>query len=194
MSLVATSRRARLRTATHASHERLEKISGRLTSPGIYSAYLRAQYRFRAPLEADVARLWPNEWSTFKNTIIAQALLQDVCDVDGAAAAARLERDVIDTACPRAAQASRVASVLGCLYVLEGASLGARLLLIDAKQLGHTSEKGARHLAQQCESGAVWRAFQILLEDAGHVEMNDVEDAAVKAFDLACEAYQLEFS
>ncbi len=53
---------------------------------------------------------------------------------------------------------------LGVLYVTEGASLGAKILVTRARRLGCSDNYGARHLASQAASLASWRRIVDVLE------------------------------
>jgi heme oxygenase len=69
--------------------------------------------------------------------------------------------------------------------VLEGSSLGARLLYRDAQKLGLNATFGARHLAQQSAGFETWRGFQTLLESAEGIELRAAIAAANTAFETA---------
>src|SRR5690606_2299188 len=61
------------------------------------------------------------------------------------------------------------AAAAGLLYVLEGSSLGARLLVRDAARLGYADGRGATFLQGHAGDGANvrWRAFVSALDGAG---------------------------
>ncbi|MFD1744328.1 biliverdin-producing heme oxygenase [Rhizobium helianthi] len=80
-------------------------------------------------------------------------------------------------------------TLLGALYVLEGSSLGARILYVRAKELGLNEEFGARHLAGQAHSDG-FRRFLEILDAAPNVDMNKVVEASRSAFGLAERAFQ----
>jgi heme oxygenase len=53
---------------------------------------------------------------------------------------------------------------MGTLYVLEGSSLGARMIFRHVRQLGLDERHGARHLSKQADAATNWREFLLLLE------------------------------
>lgn len=79
------------------------------------------------------------------------------------------------------------AECLGALYVMEGASMGARVLLIAARRLGLTGQHGARHLSAAASSMHAWRSFVAILEAARCTPADEdrMIDAARRTFDLA---------
>ena len=79
-------------------------------------------------------------------------------------------------------------TLAGVLYVLEGASLGAKLLRRRAAALGLSEAFGARHLAE----GGRDRNWRILLERLEKEETIDIEAAAgasLGAFSLALASF-----
>lgn len=80
------------------------------------------------------------------------------------------------------------AAALGALYVLEGSSLGARLLVRRAGALGYGASDGAAflHAHADGEAGKRWPAFLALLESEHHPGTDAPAcQAAGRAFDLA---------
>ena len=78
--------------------------------------------------------------------------------------------------------------LLGILYVLEGAALGARLLYRDAQALGLSDAYGARHLALQAADTGSWRAFLALLGRSPAFDLEPAASAALATFALAHDA------
>lgn len=162
---------ARLRAATHPTHEVLDRtIMAADPFSGIepYGRYLRMQHALHrdvAPLyaRADLAARVPD----LARRCRLQAAAQDAADLgvalsaDEPAAAAGLPED----------------EALGWLYVVEGSNLGAAFLLKAAKKLGLSETHGARHLAEAPEGRAVqWRAFREALDGASAA---GIDEAAV---------------
>ncbi len=83
------------------------------------------------------------------------------------------------------------AECLGALYVMEGASMGARVLLIAAHRLGLGATHGARHLTAAASSMQHWKTFVALLEAAPGDTASEERliDAARRTFDLAFECF-----
>lgn len=80
-------------------------------------------------------------------------------------------------------------SLLGTLYVLEGSTLGARILYRRANELGLDGTHGARHLHEQAASDGFVRFLQIL-DAAPDVDMNKVIGASDLAFQWAETAFK----
>ena len=81
-----------------------------------------------------------------------------------------------------------VPGVLGTTYVLEGSTLGAKLLYRRAQALGLTDTFAARHLAQQATANR-WVPFLDLLEREPDLDMEAVIHAATVLFELARRAF-----
>lgn len=174
-----SSRRSALRSETAKQHADLETVVGALGSRASYVRYLRGMHAFRAPYESALSDLdWPALFGDWRPTLIAQSLHDDLGDVG----AAPLEA-------VRAIAEMDRSGAFGALYVLEGSSLGARLIYRDAQKLGLTATFGARHLAQQAAGFETWRGFQALLETAEGLEL----PAAVLAANTAFETAKLSF-
>jgi heme oxygenase len=74
--------------------------------------------------------------------------------------------------------------------VLEGASLGARVLIQRAEALGLGASFGARHLALQCNRLNDWRAFLDILEAADGFDIERATSASLAAFAIAADAFE----
>ncbi|MEO3388031.1 biliverdin-producing heme oxygenase [Mesorhizobium sp. CAU 1741] len=86
-------------------------------------------------------------------------------------------------------QFAGLSAQLGALYVLEGSSLGARVLYQRALDLGMTPDFGARALFRQTQDKQRWKRFVALLEHAPDIDFDDARQAALQVFELACTAY-----
>nr|CAD6415447.1 heme oxygenase [Rhizobium sp. Q54] len=80
--------------------------------------------------------------------------------------------------------------LLGMLYVVEGSSLGARVLYRQAQQLGLSGSFGARHLAAQAESVERWREVVRLLEEAPDLNLDSMVEASELVFAAAGHAFE----
>lgn len=148
---------------------------GSFSDLGQYRRYLRALHGFRAPLEREAARALPRfaggtgDW---RPRFVAPAMEADMADLgmtpDRGEDMARPARDG--------------AELMGLLYVLEGASLGARILSARAAGLGLGAEFGARHLALQSHGLDGWRGFLDLLEGLDGFDLPRAAGAANAAF------------
>jgi heme oxygenase (biliverdin-IX-beta and delta-forming) len=173
------SRRSALRSSTAVRHAELETVVGALGSRASYVRYLRGMQAFRAPYEAALSELnWRALWGDWRPTFIAESLLDDLNDIGVAPITSRPFDDTRPVIADRS-------SAFGVLYVLEGSSLGARLLYSEAKKLGLSEAFGARHLARQSSGFETWRGFQALLETAEGLELSCAVQAANRAFEAA---------
>jgi heme oxygenase len=173
----ASTRSKRLKAATQATHDKLDKaiMAGEpFASRERYALFVKVQHGFHRDIEA----------------LYDDATLDDLLpDLKGRRRIALIERDLADLE----AQAPAIAAppvfkagapvdlptALGWLYVAEGSNLGAAFLLKDALKLGLTETFGASHLAGAPEGrGLHWRTFTAALDD---VSLSDENDARVIA-------------
>jgi heme oxygenase len=169
--------RALLRAATAAAHARLDAgMAHGLANDRDYRSYLRGMHAFVAgtvPAVRAHAAGW--EW---RLPDWQDLLARDLQHVDPGARPLAVEAAA--TPCSDAA--------LGALYVIEGSALGARLLLRDARRLGHTQTRGGAFLHEHgADAGAGrWAAFLRLLEDVGrNVDRRATCAGAEDTFQLA---------
>ncbi len=146
--------RSRLRDATTDAHARVDGLlMGGFNNADAYRAYLSGMAAFVAALlpavQAQAATLrWPlPDWNAQLHADLAQAHAEPLNDVTPLAG------------CDRA-------QALGTLYVLEGSSLGARLLVRQAQALGYGRSSGAAflHAHADGEDHQRWPRFLALLE------------------------------
>ncbi len=90
---------------------------------------------------------------------------------------------------PRFDPASNWSANLGRLYVLEGSSVGARLLYSLARRLEFTEHYGARHLALQVNEVARWKQFRTLLDTIEGVDIGEALSGAQELFEFAIMVY-----
>ena len=168
-------RRFALKRATDDAHARVEGIvqgAGMFASHEGYRRYLDATFAMRARYErllddSGAAGLWP-EWPSRK---IADLVAQDIADLGGVAPAAEISQQTLSTA-----------ELLGVLYVLEGSSLGARVLVRSVAEMGLTASSGARHMYRQAGDRDAWRSFMKIMAEAPENPSHDAANATFEAF------------
>jgi heme oxygenase len=180
---LSSSAIAALRGATWPSHQRLEKrldVKARFSNITAYRDHLEKMWGFCAALEGRLApelfaEVLPDYPSRRKLPFLTRDLLALGKDLDSIHTLAHC---VGLPACPDAA------SAFGCVYVLEGATLGGRTLLpLVESRLGITAQTGASFLASYGENvTSMWRAFGVAL-DAWCVDRERTASAARAAVD-----------
>ena len=179
----AEDRRFALKSATDAAHARVEGFTdGMFASLDGYRRFLNGSYAARARREhrldaAGAERLWP-QWPGRR---IAHLIAADIDDLGGVALVSS-GMSSLPLSDPE---------LLGVIYVLEGSSLGARVLVNMVRGLGLTASYGARHLFHQAGDAASWRSFLALMDAA---PLPPSTDAALAAFDVFAAAYAKEAS
>lgn len=168
-----------LRERTGAAHSRLDATIDQFVDPKGYGDYVRAIFRFREPLERAIAEILPTKrLGNFRPARLVDAIAADLAD--------------LKLAVPEVASHSpdlRGSRLVGALYVLEGAALGARVLIKRANALGFSAEHGARHLALAAGS-TTWPSFLALIGDADNLDRDSAADAALATFDMAQRAFE----
>jgi heme oxygenase (biliverdin-IX-beta and delta-forming) len=172
--------RIALRNMTKGEHEKLDSIIGEFFDADSYARYLRGMAAFREGVEHRLSladfpggfgRWWPN-------TILPQ-LKRDLTDLGQQTSYAPVNFDIPED----------TISLLGVLYVLEGSSLGARLLARRAAAIGYSADFGARHLAAQTSRPDAWTALVRLLSDIKPADNDKAIEAARKTFLAAIDAF-----
>jgi heme oxygenase (biliverdin-IX-beta and delta-forming) len=171
---------ATLRTATALAHQRLEKrldIKIRFSNLAAYQAHLEKMWGFCAPLEAS---LRPESFDGALPDYDARRklplLTQDLLAVGlRAAQLPSLQR------CTPPPSLSDAAAAFGCTYVMEGATLGGRVLLPWVeKSLGLTASHGAAFLGSyRDKTSDMWRDFSAAVEH--FCDSRQRRDAAARA-------------
>lgn len=176
-----SARRFALRNGTWATHQLLDSQIGTLNTPAAYKRYLYTVYLLRSGIE-ETLRLtpWPEQFGTWRPSPLSPALLSDMQDLGLTPSKA--------ATFPRPLSAS---ALLGALYVVEGAALGARLLIKQAAALGFNAQFGARHLAQQTASNQEWTTYLTLLETAANFNEAEAITAAQNVFSFGLAALHL---
>ncbi|MGE3536058.1 MAG: biliverdin-producing heme oxygenase [Candidatus Tectimicrobiota bacterium] len=160
-----------LKQTTAAAHARIERCVP-LLDPGLtwdtYRHWLMACYGFYAPLEARLERLaagLPADWPQRRKLPLLRQDLQALGLAPG-----QIARLPLCTALPLL---ESVPSALGCLYVLEGSTLGGQVLARHlARTLGLQAPTGGAFVQSYGAAvGAMWRAFRVhLVSRAGTPE------------------------
>lgn len=169
-------RRARLRAATDVMHRRLDahvEKGGFLDSIAGYRDYLGRTLRVRRAMEgildvSGAASLYP----AWPGRRIAHAVASDLADLGGVDET----ESVLETG-----RLGR-GGVLGALYVLEGSSIGARLIARRVAALGAAAERGARHLDLQAADTKAFQAFLVILENT-RLESGEETECMASAID-----------
>lgn len=181
MDLHNRPRRFELRDETSQAHSDLDTLIGTWKTQADYHRYVVHTAAFRIPVEqalsGHIAAAPFKAWSP-------QVLTSE------------LEQDLSDLALPLPAplgspEITNRSEALGVAYVMEGSSLGAKLLIKRANELGFTESYGARHLAEQASSNS-WRHFLAVLEGQEGFDLGQAAAAARATFALALKAFEKE--
>lgn len=147
-----------LRAGTATLHRRVEQavdIPGHLGSLPAYTAMLVRFHGFYAPLEDRLAAVRGYESVGLDIAARGKAhLIRDDLRALGHPPEAL-------PACPSLPAVSSLADALGCLYVLEGSTLGGQFIRREvAARLGLTPDRGCAFFAGYSDrTGAMWKAF-----------------------------------
>lgn len=178
--MAASERRFYLRARTQSIHERLDAAVGGFDTVEQYRRYLVGLGRFRAVLDGALQQvIWPAGWS-FRPTALAETLEMDANDLNlSPSEGIDSEMDLSDDS-----------ALLGALYVLEGSTLGARVLRQRAAALGLDEAFGARHLAVMSKDIAQWQSFLLLLDEAQNFDVERAAASANAVFALALQCFE----
>jgi heme oxygenase (biliverdin-IX-beta and delta-forming) len=156
---------AELRSATWSSHQHLEKrldVKTRFTNAAAYRAHLEKMWGFCGAIERRLGhQVFGQTLADYESRRKVPLLTRDLvalgASIDSVTCLPLCE-DVPDCPAP--------ACAFGCLYVLEGATLGGRTLLpLVESRLGLSADSGAAFLASYGEQvGFMWRAFGASLD------------------------------
>ncbi|QQP97138.1 biliverdin-producing heme oxygenase [Lysobacter enzymogenes] len=158
---LAATRSQRLKAATRATHDRLDRriMAGDIfASRERFARFVRVQYRFHRDIDALYAD--PALDALLPELDARRRLGQIASDLGD------LGHPLPPAAAPAAA-ALPLAQALGWLYVAEGSNLGGSVLYKLAAKLGLDRGFGARHLAAHPDGVARhWRQFTAALDGA----------------------------
>jgi heme oxygenase len=171
-------RRWLLRERTAEAHAAVDAAIGSFSDRESYERYLQQIYAFRMPIERALdALVWPSRLGSWRAKAVGELIEADLGDLG-------LELPVIDvTGLDLDGDA-----LLGVLYVLEGSSLGSRLLYRRAEALGFSASFGARHLAH-ASGPESWRDFLGLLETQHDLDLEEATAASLATFRAAQAAF-----
>lgn len=170
-----------LRERTQAAHSELDALLGVLDSMNVYARYLHGQLAFRESMETALAHTsFPDWFEGWRPLSIAPAIRADMADLKIEAPGALSATSITCLEEP--------SGLAGAVYVLQGASLGARLLYQNALGLGLSSLFGARHLASQAEDRESWRRVLQILDHDG-IDQDKAASAALAVFKCAHGAF-----
>ena len=169
-----------MRDRTSHAHRAVDEAVGAFDDLASYSLYLRGLAAFRQPLEAQLARAaWPAALGEWRPTAVGTAILADMADL-GVTASSSDAEDLNFSG----------DELFGALYVLEGSTLGARVLFERARALGLSAEFGARHLALLSGSIDGWRGFLDRLEATEPFDIERAVAASMTVFARARAAFE----
>ena len=172
----------RLREETRRLHERAERamdLPARLASHAAYAALLARLWGFYAPVEARLGAVGGlDEIGLDLATRRKARLLRGdlaACGVDTGGIAAL-------PACAALPALPGLPQALGCMYVLEGATLGGQFIRKEvSRHLGLGPDTGCGFFGSYgTEIGPMWRAFCKITSDYAMANP-DAEDAIVSA-------------
>ena len=168
----------RLKQETASLHEQLERhvdVLARLKNVAAYRDLLLAFYGFYEPLERQLGEVdWPAgiDWQQRRKIAMLESDLK-LLAADRSSAAVCADLPAI----------ANQAAALGCLYVLEGATLGGQIIERELNQhLQITSQTGGAFFNSYGDRvGEMWGAFrQAILAFANSNEREDAIVAAAK--------------
>lgn len=182
----AAGRHARLREATQGRHARAEALAealGAWTTQRGYLGFLRAMYRFHRGVDLGLATCAAGAPGGWKPRRHSEALARDLEALGEAPAPAPVSLRMTDAA-----------QVLGVLYVVEGSSLGARMLRPRVEALGPPAAGAMRFLAEHGDEPALWQDFRALLDTVALEPLREhrVPEAACAAFDAVIDCLRAE--
>lgn len=173
-------RRTALKLETADAHAALDAMVGNFQTLDDYKRYLAGIAAFRLPVEAWLSNAdMPTDLDGYQPHFVQRELEADLADLDTPPPTDRPVFIPPDGA-----------GLVGLLYVLEGSSLGARLLAKRAEALGLSAEFGARHLFSQARNFSSWRAFSERMENVRGYDERTAARWANTAFDYARCAFE----
>lgn len=179
--MAVSRRRQMLRHGTAQMHEALDAMIGPFSSPQAYQAYVLGSARFRLPLEDIIEHHAPLEllhgWCP---TLIGKDIRADL-------SALGLQNHTSDIKPP---QPEKIEDWLGLFYVLEGSSLGAKLLVKRAAGLNINHTNGGAHLLAQAGNNSNWSAFLEVIETLSDLNEARMIHSANATFSFAHQAFE----
>jgi heme oxygenase len=177
-----SERRFGLRDRTRDKHEKLDALVGVFQSVEEYRGYVAFIGRFRFAMDRVMRNVvWPRDWP-WRPQAVYDSIAQDASDLGIRLTHAHTSIAPFDNH----------SALLGALYVLEGSTLGARVLKSRAAALGMTESFGARHLAVMTHDISHWQSFLRQLDDVEDFDIECADRAANAVFDLALRCVETE--
>ena len=172
---------AQLRAATAPTHQRLDDsldVSSRPWSLGIHRRWLSLTWGLLAPLERDLA-VWAQQDPDALDVVArerADLAMTDlrVLGLEDAALADLQE-------CPDVPRATMRSAALGVCYVLDGSTLGGRLIARAAVAAG-VPPQACASLTGRDGAGRRWRETTAVLDALPEDDVSAVVDAAIATF------------
>lgn len=157
---------ARLKWETRHEHDAIEAALGLTQQAVTYAAYRRVLERFHGfyrPLELELQAILG---TTSHCSDLTERLKTPLLEADLHALGVEFPH-VLPVCAPLPVLMSE-AHCLGCLYVLEGSTLGGQLISRHIRQsFGTTPETGGRFFhGYGAETGRMWQRFRAVLTDA----------------------------
>lgn len=170
-----------LKAQTRSYHDQLEGnlyIAGRLSSPELYQALLGRFLGFYDPVEKRIAGLpgWASLSLDFGRRRKAALLRKDL------KALGMSDDDIgLLPVCAEAPALSDMPQALGCMYVLEGATLGGQLISRQLKgELGvDESNGGAFFNSYGAGTSRMWKEFSAFL--SAYSTTDSIENAIIES-------------
>ena len=179
-----------LRGATAGAHAALERtqlmsaMADGSASPDAYAHYLLLQYRLHVPLEAALRPLREADWRA-RRLVKSDWLRADLQALGLDRPDAGPVADLADAALADDLPPDDAASSLGIEYVLEGSTLGLRVVRQRFSEVHPARGAAGRFLAGYGEStGAHWKEFVQRLEAAPPGQWAAAARAALATFEL----------
>lgn len=173
--------RSFLRSETTELHRELDAIVGEFSNRADYARFLQGTFRHRAPVETaltDAATTTGSIWRPRRLLAMLEQDLEDLAVPPSLAEPFHLSNDI--------------ASFLGAAYVLEGSTLGARILVKEADALGFGPGFGARYLSAQASSLDSWRHLLVELDRLDRQQWDAAAQSARSVFTHAIQAFSSE--
>lgn len=168
--------REELRVATQSGHAALELLVGDEWRLADYARYLRSMHAFSKCLSASLAL------HGHAPCFLAERLQRMESDLRA------LDLTPLPAPPPIPISAD---GYWGARYVVEGASLGARVLARRLLPLGLSPERGARFVVDESLDRAHWPAFLAALEGVPPAAHPAAIGSAIATFDLAHRCFRL---
>ncbi|MBL8881461.1 MAG: biliverdin-producing heme oxygenase [Hyphomicrobium sp.] len=167
-------RRDHLRAATACDHQRLDQKFATINMSEDYARCLIATHALRSAIEPWLSA-HPLSDEAFRPTFALKELSDDCADLGLSVSGSTFEVPFEPTK----------ENWFGALYVMEGSSLGAPVLMSMARKLGYDGSFGARHLAVQLKARQTWRQFIDIFEEVPGLDISASADTARKLFSIA---------